>query len=110
MSKYHNVKTEVGGVTFDSKREAARWQELLLMQQAGVISQLQRQWTYELQPAFTDNEGKRQAAVKWVADFTYVEDGKVVAEDVKGVVTQAFSIKARLFRYKFRDVELRIVR
>jgi hypothetical protein len=110
MRKYGNKKTEVDGYVFDSKAEAARYQELKLMQQAGVISQLQRQWTFELQPAFTDNEGKRQAAIRWVADFTYTEGGKVIAEDVKGMVTQVFSIKARLFRYKYRDVELRIVK
>ena len=34
-SKYHNKKVTVDGITFDSQREAARWQELRLMERAG---------------------------------------------------------------------------
>ena len=40
-SKYRAVKTEVDGITFDSKREAARYMELMLMQRAGEIKRLE---------------------------------------------------------------------
>ena len=43
VMKYHNIKTVINGERFDSKKEAARWQELLLLQRAGKISRLNRQ-------------------------------------------------------------------
>lgn len=39
-SKYGAVKTEVDGIMFDSKREASRYQELRLLEQAGEIANL----------------------------------------------------------------------
>jgi len=45
-SKYRNRKTVVDGITFDSKREAARWQELKLLERAGEITELERQVEY----------------------------------------------------------------
>ena len=38
MNKYHNRKVAIDGILFDSKKEAGRYQELLLLQQAGEIS------------------------------------------------------------------------
>lgn len=43
MPKYHNKKTVVDGRTFDSKKEAERYDELLLLQRAGAITDLSRQ-------------------------------------------------------------------
>ena len=36
-NKYGSRKVEVNGIMFDSKREAARYQELLLLEKAGDI-------------------------------------------------------------------------
>lgn len=108
-AKYGNVVTEIDGVVFHSRKEARRWQDLQLMQAAGVITGLARQVAFELQPAFRDRQGKWQAAIKYVADFSYLEGGQLIAEDVKGgPVTQVFALKAKLFRRKFPDIELRI--
>ena len=41
--KYHNKKTEIDGIVFDSRKEALRWHELKLMENAGLISDLRRQ-------------------------------------------------------------------
>ena len=46
MSKYGAIRTEVDGINFHSKREAARYRELCLMVRAGKIRDL------ELQPPF----------------------------------------------------------
>lgn len=48
--KYGNTKITVDGIQFDSKREAARYQELKLLERAGVISFLQRQTKFQLIP------------------------------------------------------------
>lgn len=42
-SKYGAVKTEVDGIMFDSKREAKRYQELRLLEQAWEITNLRLQ-------------------------------------------------------------------
>ena len=41
-NKYHAVQTEVDGIRFDGKAEAARWSELRLAERAGAITQLEQ--------------------------------------------------------------------
>ena len=95
--KYNNARVEVDGMQFDSKREAARWQELRLMERAGEISDLRRQVRYELVPKLP---GERR--VDYIADFVYRDkDGNEVVEDVKGVRTQAYIIKRKLMLWRY---------
>lgn len=47
-SKYHNVKTLLNGMLFDSKHEADVYQGLLIRQQAGQIRELRRQVPFQL--------------------------------------------------------------
>lgn len=111
-NKYGNRKTEVDGRIFDSRLEAARYQELLILQAAGEITALQLQPQFELLPAFVDAQGKQHRKTVYIADFIYSEGGKVVVEDVKSSATKTavFKIKLKLFQYKYsRLYELRIV-
>lgn len=87
----------VNGETFDSKREMARYHHLLILQRAGHIQQLERQVTFILSPAVVIN-GRKRPPLRYVADFTYVEQGATVktVEDVKGAVTDAYRIKRHL--------------
>ena len=75
-NKYHNKKVEMDGITFDSKKEYSRWLHLKALVTMGVISDLQRQVTFELQPKFTNNKGQHIRAINYVADFTYTKNGK----------------------------------
>ena len=106
-SKYHATKTVVDGITFDSKKEAKRYDELKLMERAGAIKDLQRQVRYELIPAF-DVDGKHYRPTSYVADFVYVDtkSGKEVVEDCKGYRTDVYRLKAKLFARKFGVVIL----
>lgn len=99
-SKYRARKTTVDGVTFDSKREADRYLVLKGMEEDGAIEGLRRQVRYELVPAF-DVDGTHYRAVYYVADFVYVEDGKEVVEDVKGVRTDVYKLKSKLFARRY---------
>lgn len=99
-SKYHAKKTVVDGITFDSKREADRYLVLKSMEEDGAIEDLRRQVRYELVPAF-DVEGRHYRPVFYVADFVYVEDGKEVVEDVKGMRTDVYRLKSKLFAYRY---------
>lgn len=94
--KYHSIKTVINGERFDSKKEAARWQELLLLQRAGKISRLNRQVTYELIPSQYIDGKCVERSVKYVADFVYKENGNLVVEDTKGMKTPEYIIKRKL--------------
>jgi len=108
--KYRNKKVEVGGIVFDSKKEANRYRELLLLEKAGAISGLQRQVKFLLIPAQRepDTIGVRGGIHKgkllekecaYYADFVYIENGKTVVEDTKGVRTADYIIKRKLLLY-----------
>ncbi len=105
-AKYRNRRTEVDGVTFASKREARRYQELALMQKAGVISGL------ELQPRYPLVVNGVKVGT-YVADFRYRESPEngfllLVVEDAKGVRTPVFRLKAKLMK-ALHGIEIREV-
>lgn len=91
--KYGNQKTEIDGITFDSKKEALRYQDLKLMEKAGEISELDRQVRFPLRV-------NRQEICCYIADFTYRKrgGGTIVAEDTKGVRTRDYIIKKKLMK------------
>lgn len=94
MNKYGAKKITIDGITFDSKKEANRYCELCLMENAGYITNLQRQVRYTLIPK---QEGER--ACEYIADFVYEENGKTVVEDTKGFKTPEYKIKRKLMLY-----------
>lgn len=99
-SKYHARKTTVDGITFDSRKEADRYLTLKAMEEEGLIENLRRQVRYELVPAF-DVDGRHYRPVFYVADFVYVADGETVVEDVKGVMTDVYKLKSKLFARRY---------
>lgn len=118
-SKYGNHKVEWGGMTFDSKWELERYLELIAMETAGEITELKRQVTFVLQPAFESN-GEHVRAIKYIADFAYNEIIKVPAftddgvprpaiEDAKGFQTDIFRLKWKLLQYLHRDTMTRFI-
>lgn len=100
-SKYNNKKTEIDGIMFDSKKEARRYGILILLQQAGEISNLQLQPKFNLQPKFR-RDGKGIREINYIADFMYEDkNGAIVVEDVKGMKTDVYKIKYKMFIYKY---------
>lgn len=113
MSKYHARKVTINGITYASLKEYRRHTELLLLERGGAISDLRYQVPFELIPAqyetierygkngqrLKDKQKCVERAVEYVADFTYVEDGKLVVEDSKGVRTKDYIIKRKLMLY-----------
>lgn len=111
-NKYGSKKVEVNGIVFDSKKEAKRYQELLLLEKAGTIRDLQRQVKYVLIPAQREwtneiyTKGRKKGCFKqgkllerecsYIADFVYIENGKIVCEDTKGFRTKDYIIKRKL--------------
>lgn len=99
MSKYRNRKVVVDGLTFDSAAEARRYGQLKILEQAGEISDLQCQVSFQLAPPVQIKGASRKSpSLRYWADFVYFgNDGYQVIEDVKGgPVTQAYRIKRHL--------------
>lgn len=98
--KYKNRKIENEDGKFDSAKEYRRFKELQILQRAGVISGLTCQATYVLaEPVKFSGESRAKPALRYVADFQYVENGKLVVEDVKSKITKenpVFRIKKHL--------------
>lgn len=95
-SKYGNRKiVDIDGNKFDSKKEQKRYYELKLMEREGLIQNLKRQVPFELLPAMYETEVIElktktkevrkcvHRATEYIADFTYLQDGDEVVEDVK---------------------------
>lgn len=109
--KHRNVPTErtlPNGEThvFDSRKEAARYDELTLLLQAGAIRDLRLQPQFTLKESYITAEGDRSRAVVYRADFSYEERGEdgqwhYTVEDVKGPSTKkdkAYRMKVKLMQ------------
>lgn len=111
MSKYHSKKTEVCGITFDSKAEAERFMELDMLEKVGAIKDLARQVPFVVIQGKRWSDGKKHRDTKYIADFVYTdaETGETIVEDVKGFRTDAYRLKAELMKERY-NVEIREVR
>jgi hypothetical protein len=110
-TKYHNKKAARGSLTFDSQAEARRYDELRLLEQAGVIEHLECQPKFHLLDTVRYH-GKTYRAVSYYADFRYKDKatGAVIVEDVKGMMTQTFKLKLHLLLEKYPYIDFRIVK
>ena len=99
-NKYSNKKTLIDGIKFDSKKEAKRYSELKLLLNSGYIKDLELQPVFILQKGYRLN-GKKIRAIKYIADFRYYDNEleKEFIEDVKGMKTQVYRIKKKMFEY-----------
>jgi hypothetical protein len=93
-----------------SQREAARCVDLHFLQHAGFISDLVVEPTYILAPLGAPIIMGNGHKAKYRPDFVYCEGGKLIAEDIKGVVVRDFPLRAALFRICFPHIDLRILK
>lgn len=112
--KYGNIKAQVDGQTFDSRKEARRFIELQMLKAAGAIEDLETQKKYLLIPEQREpgeigpRGGKRKGKiiereVSYFADFVYkdAKTGETVVEDTKGKRTKEYIIKRKLMLYVY---------
>lgn len=92
------------GILFDSKAEATRYAELKMLLKAGMIQKLELQPVFPLVPA----QGKERG-LSYVADFSYEESGHRIVEDVKGMRTDVYKLKRKLFRAMYPEIDFREV-
>lgn len=107
-----------GGIRekYDSKKEYQRGCDLQLLEKAKRISNLQRQTVLLISPAFVDKDGEKHRAITYCADFTYVENGREIVEDVKGfsrekgrfLCTEAFRLKWKMLQSLYPEKTFRL--
>lgn len=94
-SKYKNIKTEIDGIKFDSKKEAKRYQELRLLEQAGAINELKLQQRVPLEVNGTK-------VCTYICDFAYWVPRagltQHIFEDCKGMRTPVYLLKKKLVK------------
>lgn len=89
------------GHKHDSKKEAARCDELHLLLKAKIISNLEVQKKFVLIPPRKYNSMKNEQGINYIADFVYEENGILVVEDCKGYKTKEYIMKRKMFKDKY---------
>ena len=108
VNKYRAIKTELDGITFDSRREASRYAELKMMQQQGVIERLELQPVYPL--TFNGRPVGRKR--KYIADFRYWCNARQrhVVEDVKGFDTPVSKLKRDIVECLYWPIKIEVIK
>ena len=102
QNKYKNKKVIYDDIKFDSNREMAYYIKLKMLEEKGIIKDLELQKSFELQPSFKLN-GKTYKKITYRADFSYVsvQDNKIHIVDTKGFRTDVYKLKRKMFAYKY---------
>lgn len=102
VRKFRNKPfVDADGIRWDSQAEARRWSELKLLERAGHISGLERQVTVPLVV-----NGQKICALR--PDYVYWENGVRIYEDMKGFVTRDWSLKWKIAKALFPNIEWRM--
>lgn len=111
MSKYFARKTLCkAGHLHASARESRRCDELHLLWHAGKIDALVCEPSYDLHVNGEPIKMGNGHTARYRPDFTYRENFKLVAEEIKGFVVRDFPLRAALFRICYPEIELRVLK
>lgn len=107
-SKYKNKKVVFNGITFDSKKEKVRYEELLELEEKGKIQELEYHKVFKLLDSMQTTEGVVRG-INYECDFFYYDFAlkSFVAEDLKSSMTQKlpdYIIKKKLMLFKYPDL------
>lgn len=108
-NKYRNKKVIYSDIKFDSIVEKDRYIYLKAKEEKGLIKGLELQKKFLLQDKF-NYKGKVVRAIHYIADFYYIENDIEVVEDVKGIETDAFKLKEKLFKNKYHHIDFYVVK
>lgn len=110
FSKYNAKKAEVDGIKFDSKAEAEYYLHLKQQVTERQILGFERQKRMLLQEGFTVEGVKGKIRpIFYVVDFIVTEnDGTLTYIDVKGVETDVFKLKKKLFMKRYNTALLKV--
>jgi hypothetical protein len=108
-NKYHNKKTTLFDMKFDSIKERNRYILLDELKKKKIITELKLQQKFIIQESFVDNTGKTQRPIYYIADFYYYDTRMkcYVAEDVKSKATRedkVYRIKKKMFLHEYPNI------
>lgn len=108
-NKYKNEITYYKDIRFSSKKEMQRYKELKLMESANLIKDLELQEKFLLQEGYTNKAGKKIRPIYYIADFSYydIEKKEYIVEDVKGIRTDVYKLKKKIFEYQYPDLVIK---
>ena len=101
-NKYKNKKVVYEGINFDSEMEKDFY---IYLSKKHKKKYIKIQPKFELQQSFRDRENKLQRAITYTADFQI--DNSVY--DVKGMVTQQGKMRLKMFKFKYPDLDLKVI-
>ena len=87
-NQYLHKKVKHADGVFDSKKEYETYLKLKNMENSGLIQEVKRQVKFTLIPNQYFEGKLKERAVSYIADFTFMEDGKLVVVDVKSAITK----------------------
>lgn len=108
-AKFGNKKITLDGIQFDSKAEAAYYNQLKILKKAGEIKDFEMQVKFTLMDRFYHPTKTRKSgepsvvgAITYTPDFIVEKnDGSKHVIDVKGHRTPIFNLKAKLFMRQY---------
>lgn len=106
-NKYSSCRVKVDGYSFDSKKEAKKYEELKLLKAAGEIVDFELQPSFVLQEGFRLKDGRYQRPIIYRADFKVIYLDRVVYIDTKGHRTKEYLLKRKILLYKYPDIDFR---
>lgn len=109
-SKYNAKKVEIDGIKFDSKAEGEFYLHLKKQVTERQILGFERQKRMLLQEGFSVEGVKGKIRpIFYVVDFIVTEnDGTITYIDVKGVETDVFKLKKKLFMKRYNTALLKV--
>lgn len=112
MSYFARKTACANGHTHASRKEAKRCDDLHDRQRHGLIAGLQIEPVYHFEINGTPVKMANGHAMKFTPDFSYIENGRKVVEDVKAVnahMSRDVPVKLALARHLWPDVDWRVV-
>lgn len=108
--KYNAKKTTIDNILFDSKEEAAYYEEVVKPSlKSGAFKMVECHPKYTLIDQF-EKMGQKFRKLTYSADFKIIfPDDTLLLVDVKGMLTKDFKIKYKLFNYLYPDIKLILV-
>jgi hypothetical protein len=109
-SKYNAKKVEIDGIKFDSKAEGEFYLHLKQQVAEHKILGFERQKRMLLQEGFSVEGVKGEIRpIFYVVDFIITEnDGTLTYVDVKGMETDVFKLKKKLFMKRYNTALLKV--
>jgi len=105
-SKYRNKKVIIDGIKFDSKKEANYYKNLIILKRTGFVIDFKLQPRFLLQEGFKKN-GETYRPIYYIADFwVKYKDGTEKIIDTKGVKTQVYRLKKKLFEKRYKNLTI----